>query len=221
MMITGNPGRAPASAKTPRPLNIGIRRSVMTTSNRFSESASFFTTVTGSDTPVTCMPSPTSTLLTARSIPGSSSTTKTDLSCNSSIIFQRIELRHTANRRGAMVSRANQFSRIAAIRSRKKQIVMSGADSQRKLNAKGAAFPPRRSAINLPAMFIDDLLGICETEAGAIALRGEKWDEKIPGFFLGHAPTVIADGYQDLRLVPFAADCQISASGHRVHRITD
>src|SRR6266480_7736978 len=65
MMITGNSGKALASAKTPRPLNIGIRRSVMTTSNRFSESASFFTTATGSDTPVTCIPSPASTLLIA------------------------------------------------------------------------------------------------------------------------------------------------------------
>src|SRR5438046_4113128 len=96
---------------------------------------------------------------------------------------------------------------------------MSGADSQRKLNAKRAPFSPRRSAINLPAMFIDDLLGICETETGAIALRGEKWDEKIPGFFLGHAPTVIADGYQDLRIVPFRADCQISASRDRIDGI--
>src|SRR5436190_13818279 len=90
---------------------------------------------------------------------------------------------------------------------------MSGADSQRKLNAKGAAFSPRRSAINLPAMFIDDLLGICETEAGAIALRGEKWDEKIPGFFLGHAPTVIADRYQDIRIVPFVLIVRFPPAG--------
>src|SRR5437762_11556595 len=103
----------------------------------------------------------------------------------------------------------------------KKQIVMSGADSQRKLNAKGAAFSPRRSAINLPAMFIDDLLGICETETGAIALRGQNWDEKMPGCFLGHAPTVIADRYQGFRTIPFGAHCQISSIGHRIHRITD
>src|SRR6266516_943085 len=89
MMITGNSGRALVSAKTPRPLNIGIRRSVMTRSNRFSESASLFATATGSETPVTCMPSLASTLVIARSIPGSSSTTKTDLSCNSSIIFSK------------------------------------------------------------------------------------------------------------------------------------
>src|SRR5206468_11012350 len=87
--ITGNPGRALASAKTPRPLNIGIRRSVITKSNRFSESASFCTTTTGSNTPVTCMPSLASTLVIARSIPGSSSTTKTAFSCNSSIIFSK------------------------------------------------------------------------------------------------------------------------------------
>jgi hypothetical protein len=42
-------------------------------------------------------------------------------------------------------------------------------------------------------MFIDDLLGICETEAGPIALRCEEWDEEIPSFFLTHAPTIIAD----------------------------
>src|SRR6266550_3748645 len=89
MMITGNSGRALASAKTPRPLNIGIRRSVITKSNRFSESASSFATTSGSDTPVTCMPSLASTLVIARSIPRSSSTIKTDLSCNSSIIFSK------------------------------------------------------------------------------------------------------------------------------------
>jgi hypothetical protein len=76
-------------AKTPRPLNIGIRRSVITKSNRFSESASSFTTTSGSDTAVTCMPSLASTLVIARSIPRSSSTTKTHLSCNSSIIFSK------------------------------------------------------------------------------------------------------------------------------------
>src|SRR6266496_1469704 len=58
-----------------------------TKSNRFSESASSFTTTSGSDTPVTCMPSLASTLVIARTIPRSSSTTKTDLFCNSSIIF--------------------------------------------------------------------------------------------------------------------------------------
>src|SRR5207247_4412865 len=93
---------------------------------------------------------------------------------------------------------------------------MSGADSQRKLNAKGAAFSPRGSAINLPAMFIDDLLGICETETGAIALGGEKWDEKIPGLLLGHAATVIADGYQDLLIVHFCAACHISTSRYSI-----
>jgi hypothetical protein len=66
MMITGNSGRALESAKTPRPLNIGIRRSVMTKSNRFSESASFFTTATESETPVTRIPSLASTLAIAR-----------------------------------------------------------------------------------------------------------------------------------------------------------
>jgi hypothetical protein len=98
---------------------------------------------------------------------------------------------------------------------------MSRADSQRKLNAKSAAFPPRRNAIDLPSMFTDDALGICETEAGAIALRGEERDEKIPSFFLGHAPTVIADRYQGFRTIPFCAHCQISSIGHRIHCITD
>ncbi len=41
MIITGNAGRTLASAKTPRPLNIGIRKSEITRSKRFSESASF------------------------------------------------------------------------------------------------------------------------------------------------------------------------------------
>ena len=98
---------------------------------------------------------------------------------------------------------------------------MSCADSQRKLNAKGAAFPPRRSAINPPAMFTDDLLGICETEAGPIALRGEEWDEKILGFFVSHAMTAVADRDQGVRTIPSRADCQISSLGHRIHRITD
>jgi hypothetical protein len=70
-------------------------------------------------------------------------------------------------------------------------------------------------------MFIDDPLGICETEAGAIALRGEERDEKISSFFLGHASTVIADRYQGFRTIPFRADYQISSIGHRIHRVTD
>jgi hypothetical protein len=98
---------------------------------------------------------------------------------------------------------------------------MSYVDSQRKLNAKGAAFARHCSAINPAAMFTDDLLGVCEAEAGAIALRSEKWDEKIPSFFLSHAPTAIPDRYQGVRTIPFRADCQISSSGHRVHRVTD
>ena len=98
---------------------------------------------------------------------------------------------------------------------------MSCSDSQRKLNAKSAAFPPRRSAINLTAMFVDDPLGICETEAGAIALCGEERDEKISSFFLGHASTIIADRYQGFRTIPFRAHCQVSSIGHRIQRITD
>ena len=98
---------------------------------------------------------------------------------------------------------------------------MSDVDSQRKLNAKRTAFPQCRSEINPPAMFIDDLLGICETEAGAIALRGEEWDEKVPSFFVGHATTVIADGYQGFRAIPLGADRQVSSIGHRIQCITD
>src|SRR6266481_7546911 len=127
-----------------------------------------------------------------------------------------------------MISRAYGFNRTAVITVRsqefdngKKQIVMSRGDSQRKLNAKGAAFAPHCGAINPPAMFTDDLLGICETEAGAIALRGEEWDEKISSFFLGHATTVIADRYQGPRTIPLGADRQVSSIGHRIQCITD
>ena len=70
---------------------------------------------------------------------------------------------------------------------------MSRTNSKWKLNAKGAAFAPRRSAINLTAMFVDDPLRVCETEARAIALCGKEWDKKEPNFFLGHAPTVVAN----------------------------
>ena len=98
---------------------------------------------------------------------------------------------------------------------------MSCADSQRKLNAKSAAFAPCRSVINFSPMFIDDPLGICEAEAGAIALRGEERDEKISSFFLGHASTIIADRYQGLRTIPFRGDCQISPIWHCVQCITD
>ena len=70
---------------------------------------------------------------------------------------------------------------------------MSCTNSKRKLNAKRAAFSPRGSAINLTAMFVDDPLRVCETEARAIALCGKEWDKKEPNFFLGHAPSVIAN----------------------------
>jgi hypothetical protein len=127
-----------------------------------------------------------------------------------------------------MIFRTNKFDHPAVITSRwrecdiwNKKIVISCANSQGKLNAKSAAFPPRRSAINLPAMFIDDPLGICETEAGAIALRGEEWDEKISSFFLGHATTVIADRYQGPRTIPLGADRQVSSIRHRIQCITD
>jgi hypothetical protein len=127
-----------------------------------------------------------------------------------------------------MIFRTNEFNHSAVITSRwrkcdiwKKKIVISCANSQRKLNVESAAFPLRRSAINLPAMFIDHPLGICETEAGAIALRGEEWDEKISSFFLGHATTVIADRYQGFRTIPLGADRQVSSIGHRIQCITD
>ncbi|PYJ49900.1 MAG: hypothetical protein DME87_08025 [Verrucomicrobia bacterium] len=70
-------------------------------------------------------------------------------------------------------------------------------------------------------MFIDDPLGICETEAGAIALRGEERDEKISSFFLGHAMTVIADRYQGFSTIPLRADRQVSSIGHRIQCIAD
>ncbi len=70
-------------------------------------------------------------------------------------------------------------------------------------------------------MFTDDLLGICETEARAIALCGEERDEKISSFFLGHASTIIADRYQGFRTIPFRAHCEISSSGHRIHRVAN
>ena len=70
---------------------------------------------------------------------------------------------------------------------------MSCSHSKRKLNAKRAAFSPHGSAINLTAMFVDDPLRVCETQARAIALCGKERDKKEPGFFLGHAPTVIAN----------------------------
>ena len=127
-----------------------------------------------------------------------------------------------------MIFRTNKFDHPAVITSRwrkcdiwNKKIVISCANSQRKLNAKSAAFPPRRSAINLPAMFIDDPLGICETEAGAIALCGEEWDEKISSFFLGHATTVITDRYQGFHTIPLGADRQVSSIRHRIQCITD
>src|SRR5205823_6651283 len=85
--------------------------------------------------------------------------TKTDLSCNSFIIFQGIGLRHTANRPGAVGPRANQFSRIALITdgsresdSCEKQIVMSCPDSHRKLNGKRADYPSCPNAIEHPAV---------------------------------------------------------------------
>src|SRR6267378_573030 len=127
-----------------------------------------------------------------------------------------------------MIFRTNKFDHPAGITSRwlkcdiwNKKIVISCANSQRKLNAKSAAFPPRRSAINLPAMFIDDPLGICETEAGAIALRGEEWDEKISSFFLGHATTVISNRSLGPRTIPFGTHRQFSSIRHRIQCITD
>jgi hypothetical protein len=70
---------------------------------------------------------------------------------------------------------------------------MSCTNSKWKLNAKGAAFAPRRSAINPTAMFVDDPLRVCETQARAIALCGKERDKKMPSFFLGHAETIITD----------------------------
>jgi hypothetical protein len=72
---------------------------------------------------------------------------------------------------------------------------MSCTNSKWKLNAKGTAFSSRRSAINPTAMFIDDPLRVCETEARAIALGCEEWNKKMSSFFLGHASAVIADSY--------------------------
>src|SRR6266403_4611314 len=103
----------------------------------------------------------------------------------------------------------------------KKKIVMSCSNSQRKLNTKSAPFSPRGSAINPAAMFIDDPLRICETEAGAIALRGEERNEKMSSFFLRHPTTVIADGYQSFRTMPFRGDGQVSSIGHCIQCITD
>lgn len=70
---------------------------------------------------------------------------------------------------------------------------MSCTNSKWKLNAKRAAFAPRRSAINLTAMFVDDTLRVCETQARAITLCSKERDKKEPSFFLGHASTVIAN----------------------------
>src|SRR6266487_215157 len=96
MMMTGNSDNALASAKTPRPLNVGMRRLVMTRSNRVSDSASFVTTAVGSESPATRMPSLASTLVIARSIAGSSSTTKTDLFRKFSIIVSKNSARRYA-----------------------------------------------------------------------------------------------------------------------------
>ena len=98
---------------------------------------------------------------------------------------------------------------------------MSRTNSKWKLNAKGAAFAPRRSAINLTAMFVDDPLRVCETQARAIALCGEERDKKMPSFFLGHTATVIADRYQSFRTMPLRAHSQVSSIGHRIQCITD
>src|SRR6266481_925178 len=126
-----------------------------------------------------------------------------------------------------MICATNRFSRTAMISSpckagtRKKKIVMSCSNSQRKLNTKSAPFSPRGSAINPPAMFIDDALRVCEAEAGAIALRGEERNEKMSSFFLRHATTVIADRYQSFRTKLLRADRQISSIGHCIQCITD
>lgn len=98
---------------------------------------------------------------------------------------------------------------------------MSCTNSKWKLNAKGTAFSPRRSAINSTAMFIDDPLRICEAETRAIALGGEERNKKMSSFFLGHASTVIADRYQSFRTMPLRAHCQVSSVGHRIQCITD
>ena len=47
--------------------------------------------------------------------------------------------------------------------------------------------------INPSAMFVDDLLRVRETEASPIGLGCEKWNEKIPGFFLSQAMAVVGD----------------------------
>jgi hypothetical protein len=70
-------------------------------------------------------------------------------------------------------------------------------------------------------VFINDPLGICKTEAGAIALRSEEWHEKISSFVLGHASAVITDRHQGFRTVSLRADRQVSSIGHRIQCITD
>src|SRR5882724_1428239 len=126
-----------------------------------------------------------------------------------------------------MICGPNRFSRTAMISGPckagawKKKIVMSCSNSQRKLNTKSAPFSPRGSAINPAAMFIDDPLRICETEAGAIALRGEERNEKMSSLFLGHATTVIADRYQGFCTVSLCGDRQVSSIGHCIQCITD
>src|SRR5215475_14107867 len=98
---------------------------------------------------------------------------------------------------------------------------MSCTDGKWKLNAKSAAFAPRRSTINLTAMFVDDPLCVCETQPRPIALCGKERDKKKPSFFLGHATAVIADRYQRFRTMPLRADSQVSSIGHSVQRVTD
>src|SRR6266481_1331304 len=126
-----------------------------------------------------------------------------------------------------MICATNRFSRTAMISSpckadtRKKKIVMSCSNSQRKLNTKSAPFSPRGSAINPAAMFIDDPLRICETETGAIALRGEERNEKMSSLFLGHATTVIADGHQGFCPMPLRGHGKVSSIRHCIQCIAD
>src|SRR4029077_3621667 len=97
----------------------------------------------------------------------------------------------------------------------------SCADGERKLNAKCAAFPPRRSAINPAAVFVNDPLHECKAEAGAIVLRSEERHEKISSFVLAHAAAVIADRHQSFRTVSLRADRQVSSIWHRIQCIPD
>src|ERR1700704_1316611 len=98
---------------------------------------------------------------------------------------------------------------------------MSCVNDQRKLNRKSAAFPAFRRPIDPSAMFVNDLLRMRKTEPSAVALGCEERNEKISGFFVGHAMTVVADRYQGLRASPFRRDGQLSSARHRVHRIAD